>query len=361
MQTQDQQPDFIPISAGGATSAASGSAPDFIPFGPPAPQHGAFVRFMSRAAGVPEDVFDNPNKWLNPFSAAYNSPQHQQEQQQAFNPSIQQMQPTMPGAQTVQDIKGGNYAGAAGDVLPGLLAALQTRAGLRIPQPEVLPPSIAARPRIIPSRTLPPAPSEAIPMGPSSLDIPTTGPTTREGVLPAKSITVGDGQGGLKKQYLTSAAKPDLSTPYTLEQGKMINALRAELESQPGTSLADQEAVNQRMEEYARTPWESETPAPANETPLQKYIRLRAAMKPAPGDSQITVYPNTDDVKTIMQQGAPVTQSPQRTMSSQIMDALSKFSQNEAPQVVGNGDLTDVLTRSVAKARAAKNVKAAGR
>lgn len=353
MQTQDQQPDFIPYQQGGSSS------PDFIPYQGSAPtdQHGAFVRFLSRASGVPEDVFSSPNKWLNPFSAAYNSPQHKQEQQ-ALNPSIDQMQgPTMPGSQTVQDIKAKNYAGAAGDVLPGLLAVLQARLGMSsTPQPEVLPPSIAARPRIIPSRTLPAAPAEPIQLGSSSLDAPTPGRATREGLLPAKSQMVGDGQGGLKKQFLTSADTKTPSTPYTIDQAKMIQSVRGELERIGGTSIEDQQAVDQRMADYAKTPWENETPPdiPTNETPLQRYLRQRAALQPAQRQGEINVYPDANARGVITVGGTPVTRSPQRTMSSMLQKSLAKPSVVDQPQVVGNGDLTDVLTRSIAKAKAAR-------
>lgn len=101
---------------------------------------GAFVRFAARALGVPEDVFHHPNKWLNPFSKEYNSPEHKAEQQQAF-PAPTELH--MPGSQTVQDIKSGNYAGAVGDVLPVAMAAAGAVAGMRGPRAPVEdPPSV---------------------------------------------------------------------------------------------------------------------------------------------------------------------------------------------------------------------------
>jgi len=87
----------------------------------PQPQPSAIKRFLSSALGVPEDVFEHPNKWMNPFSSAYNSPEHQAEVKQALPPPglspTGEPSPRMPGAQTFQDIKSGNYAGAAGDII----------------------------------------------------------------------------------------------------------------------------------------------------------------------------------------------------------------------------------------------------
>lgn len=91
---------------------------------------GAFKRFAARALGVPEDVFSHPNKWLNPFSKDYNSPEHKQEALAATVPDPVNHPPSgaelIPGHQTYQDIKSGNYAGAAGDVVStaGQLAPL---------------------------------------------------------------------------------------------------------------------------------------------------------------------------------------------------------------------------------------------
>lgn len=81
---------------------------------------GAFTRFAARAIGVPEDVFKHPNKWLNPFSKEYNSPEHKKEAA-GLAPDPINNPPSLaeltPGHQTYQDIKNKNYAGAAGDVL----------------------------------------------------------------------------------------------------------------------------------------------------------------------------------------------------------------------------------------------------
>lgn len=227
-------------------------------------QHGAFVRFMSRATGIPEDAFTQPNRYFNPFSAAYNSPEQRAVQQSLAPNSDEQIQnpsSLIPGRQTIQDIKSGNYAGAAGDVTPGIIAFLQMR-GARMSQPEVLPPQRTL--------ALPPAPREPIPLGASSIE---PAAPQSEGVLPAARQVVRDANTGqLRDQYTTSVASPNQS-PYSIvgaknlkvstalddlqgyKQNQMVQQVRDLMERQDGVGAAEADA---RMADYAKKPWENE-------------------------------------------------------------------------------------------------------
>jgi hypothetical protein len=106
----------------------------------PVSQQGPLRRFATRALGVPDDIFDHPSAYLNPFSSDYWKKGKQERDNTAQSAKAQGWDGTVspdayltanrgipiPGQQTYEDIKAGNYAGAVGDVLPDAISLAQT-------------------------------------------------------------------------------------------------------------------------------------------------------------------------------------------------------------------------------------------
>jgi hypothetical protein len=80
-------------------------------------QGGPTARFLTRATGLPiHDIAEHPSAYLNPFSHEYWD-KAKEESAQAGPPTVPKNPAELiPGHQTYEDIKSGNYAGAAGDI-----------------------------------------------------------------------------------------------------------------------------------------------------------------------------------------------------------------------------------------------------
>jgi hypothetical protein len=80
-------------------------------------QGGPTARFLTRATGLPiHDIAEHPSAYLNPFSHEYWD-KAKEENAQAGPPTVPKNPAELiPGHQTYEDIKSGNYAGAAGDI-----------------------------------------------------------------------------------------------------------------------------------------------------------------------------------------------------------------------------------------------------
>lgn len=135
----------------------------------PGTEGNAFERFATRLTGIPiHRVLQDPNRYLNPFSRAY-----QENQEPAIRiPSPEEMASApihVPGSDLVHDVRTGNLAGAAGDVTPALLMAAPMFASrFAAMSPQVMPPRPA----------LPAAPIE-LPGEVEASPAPAYSPTTR--------------------------------------------------------------------------------------------------------------------------------------------------------------------------------------
>lgn len=83
---------------------------------------GVVRRFAERALHLPDDIGEHPGAYLNPFSKEYwDKGKQEREQEKANPPEVTAIPPFL--TQAHEDIKSGNYAGAAGDVVGPAYAA----------------------------------------------------------------------------------------------------------------------------------------------------------------------------------------------------------------------------------------------
>jgi hypothetical protein len=112
-------------------------------------QGGAASRFLTRFTGLPvHDIVQHPGAYLNPFSKEY-----QQKGMEEHPPAPTQnpgeslpdyasrtagpVSVPIPGQQTIQDVKSGNYAGAAGSIARGVAAVAPLFGGAEEGQPSI--------------------------------------------------------------------------------------------------------------------------------------------------------------------------------------------------------------------------------
>lgn len=177
----------------------------------PEDEGNALERFGTRATGMPiHRIISDPNKYLNPFSKAYQEPNKDpdltQEIDSLEHPSQQATQPIhIPGADTVRDIKAHNYAGALGDVAPGAMAA---GALFKAPTPVTTRIPVWKDPAIIDNIMNPPAPpvKGLLPSGP--LITPAPAEPVEPIARPAASQIIRGPKGRMTKQFLTGEATP---------------------------------------------------------------------------------------------------------------------------------------------------------
>lgn len=135
------------------------------------PEGGPAARFFTRFSGLPiHEIAEHPSAYLNPFSHEYWQKADEERAAQAATPPPTGTQ-LIPGRQTYEDIKGGNYAGAAGDITSGAMAIAPLLGGGRIGEaPPVRPINVRGPGEIAPLMVRPRAftarPAEPLPSRP---------------------------------------------------------------------------------------------------------------------------------------------------------------------------------------------------